>query len=133
MQALLLSIASGWLVVCLFAIASLLPWAVSRNPAAEFRWHFSIGQAIAPIALLHSWPAMSQGWAMRAGQAGIYAASTAFLLLFVQAGLGLRLRDSRGPARRRLRRVHFAAMAVVAGLVAVHIGSNSMIVSWLRS
>jgi hypothetical protein len=133
MPALPFSIASGWLLVSLFAVTSLLPWAIARNPAAGFRWHFSIGRAMAPIALLHSWPAMSNGWTMRAGQAGIYAASLALLMLFAQAGLGLRLRGSRGLDRRRLRRVHFGAMAILAGLIGVHVGFNSVLGSWLRS
>jgi hypothetical protein len=133
MQALLFSIASGWLLVSLFAVTSILPWAIARNPAAGFRWHFSMGQAMGPIAVLHSWPAMSQGWMGRVAAPGVYAASFALLALFAQGGIGLRLRQSRGPDRRRLRRVHFGVMAILAGLIGVHVVLNSVLGSWLRS
>ena len=132
MPGLVLSAASGWLLASLFAAASLLPWAVRRSTNGPFRWHFLLGYSIAPLAILHSWPGMSEGWAMGVAPLGLYAAMLALLLAFVQAGLGLQLREA-GTGRRRLRRAHFAGMAVLSGLLATHIVLNSALVAWARS
>lgn len=132
MSTLLFTVISGWLLTSIFAGTALLPWAVKRNPRSMFRWHFLIGYALPALALAHTWPFMARGWAGRVNSTGLYAATLAFLLLFLQLGIGLQLRKMRG--RAQLRRIHFAGMAAIAGLILVHISLNSIMVGpWLPS
>jgi hypothetical protein len=134
--------ASGWVLVVLLTATIALPYLIrSRLFALEDESHVSwrtrlrppywLGYVGAGIVLAHAWVPMRAGWALQSNATGLYLASGALLLLCVQIVLGLRLRQTRGKQRRRLRRAHFWIMATVLALTLGHIGLNSATVRML--
>jgi len=144
MGSVLFTSASGWVLVVLLAATIALPYLIrSRRFALEdvsrvpwrtrLRPHYWLGYVGAGIVLAHAWVPMRAGWAMRSNATGLYLASGALLLLCAQIVLGLRLRQTRGNLRRRLRRAHFWIMATAVALALGHIGLNSAAVRMLAS
>jgi hypothetical protein len=134
--------ASGWVLVVLLTATIALPYLIrSRLFALEdeshvswrtrLRPHYWLGYIGAGIVLAHTWVPMRAGWALQSNATGLYLASGALLLLCVQIVLGLRLRQTSGKQRRRLRRAHFWIMATVLALTLGHIGLNSATVRML--
>jgi len=56
---------------------------------------------------------------------GLWFATVALLLLFIQIFVGLTLRAPQLPARRSLRSLHFWGMAAIVALVGAHIWRNA--------
>jgi len=136
--------ASGWGLVVLLAATIALPYLIrsrlfALQDESPVSWrtrlhpHYWLGYVGAGIVLAHAWVPMRAGWAMRSNATGLYLASGALLLLCVQIVLGLRLRQTRGKWRRRLRRAHFWIMATAVALALGHIGLNSAAVRMLAS
>ncbi len=72
MSGLLFTSISGWVLVVLVAFTSILPWTARRD---ALRAHFQVGCAIAPVCLVHAWPAMRAGWIRGADRTGLQLAS----------------------------------------------------------
>ncbi len=123
---LLLTGASGWLLVLLLALTVRLAYR-HRRP-----WHYWVGYSIAGLTLVHSWMPMTPGLAGRAHKAGLEIATLAFLLVLIEVGLGLWLRRRGTPKRAALRRVHFWVMVGLCVLVAVHVGLDSALLGTFR-
>jgi thiosulfate reductase cytochrome b subunit len=105
------------------------------NPEAEeprslgitMRWHYLLGFALPAAALWHGWIPMASGHMPRTSMTGLWLATFALGLLFLQLLIGLavqRLCDGDGLARRSLRRIHFAAMLAIAALALSHMLLN---------
>ena len=135
MTSVLLNEASGWLIVALAVITISLPYLVRGRRLAPEGWglgylqrltpHYWIGYTIAGLSALHATAAMSGP--MPGGGAygtGLWIASGGMLLAFGQVSLGVRLRSRRGMGRLRLRRWHFATMAALAVVGALHVWLN---------
>lgn len=127
MRGLLFTSTSGWVAALLLAFTSLVPWIVRPETVSRLRLHFWAAYALAPLCLVHSWPAMSEGWIRKAAGTGLNMASGAFLLIVAQVGLGLLLRSARGRERLRLRRIHLLAMIAVVALSGGHVAFNSVL------
>jgi thiosulfate reductase cytochrome b subunit len=56
--------------------------------------------------------------------AGVWIATVALLIMLWQIAVGLMLRDPAQSNRRALRRTHFLTMALVTGLIVVHVTLN---------
>jgi len=56
--------------------------------------------------------------------AGVWIATVALLIMLWQVAVGLMLRDPGQSNRRVLRRTHFWTMAMVAGLIVMHVALN---------
>jgi hypothetical protein len=67
---------------------------------------------------------MSAGRTASFNQAGLFLATAAVLVMIYQVGLGMRLYCAQGAAHRRARRAHFWTMALIVGLVTVHVVLN---------
>ena len=128
---------SGWLLMLLLAVTIVLPFAMSRTRIAEpcvegrgsnpaFKYHYGLGYAIAFISFAHAWIPMSAGWGGRLNTAGLYAATIAWLLVYLQVAIGRRLR---GPGRPRgyALRWHFWVMVILVTFVLVHVILNSFV------
>jgi len=135
MLGVLLTGVTGWLLVVLIATVVVLPYLLRGRAAVathrsglpvllRLRPHYWLGFAVAPLAFVHLWPAMSEGWVRRVEPTGLYLASVAFLLACTQIGLGLRLRQPRG-SRLWLRRGHFGSMLLIVALAIGHVALNS--------
>jgi hypothetical protein len=132
----LVSSLAAWLAVGLVACEIVLPYALRRtwlcawmgiSPETRYlqrMWpHYWIGYAIAGLSFAHAFsvgPSM-----MRADQLGIWMATLAFLMLLAQVFLGLYLQTATAVGRIRVRRIHFWAMMIFVGLLAVHLWLNA--------
>ena len=75
--------------------------------------------------ILYPFLLMSAGLAGRVNAAGLYLATVALLLIFVQVLLGRRLRWPKLSLRRVVRRWHFWVMVGIVVFVLGHIALNS--------
>jgi hypothetical protein len=87
--------------------------------------HYWLGFAIAALAFAHALIATGSGLALRAGTAGIYLATGALALVFVQVFLGLLLREPSLRSRPTVLRRHLRVMIGLVLLALGHIALNS--------
>lgn len=141
---------TGWLVAALLATQIALPFflrrarnraiptggavaAVAKGDASatgarlagnSMRWHYLLGFILPAAALVHGWIPMGSGHMPRTSMTGLWLATYALGLLFLQLMLGLVLQRLPGGAARIMRRVHFFTMLVVAALALSHMLLN---------
>jgi len=145
---------TGWLVAAMIGVQIALPFLLRRvraakisagaispgdsqgaNPKARqpralgiaMRWHYLLGFVLPAAALWHGWIPMASGHMPRTSMTGLWLATFALGLLFLQVLIGLsvqRLSDGDSVARLSLRRIHFAAMLVIAALALSHMLLN---------
>jgi hypothetical protein len=117
---------SGWIAAIAFVAAALLAIALREFRFAAvpgfgtMRAHYALGFAVPAIAFIHAWIPMATGRAGSFGRIGLWIATLALLLLFVQMTLGMSLRSS-SSGGGGLRRIHIGMMVVMAALIATHI------------
>lgn len=126
---------TGWVAVLGVGIETALPYLLRnvtpqvstesslRSPRSTARmWpHYWLGYVLVALVLAHT--SFVMGPAMgRSDTTGIWAATLALCLLFVQVGLGLTLKS--GANRIQSRRWHFWSMIGFIGLVLTHLLRN---------
>jgi hypothetical protein len=84
--------------------------------------HYWLGYGLLVLVLVHSSFVMGPTMA-RSYSVGIWAATLALCLLFLQLALGLLLQDG-SPSQRQLRRWHFRGMIAISALLIVHLWRN---------
>jgi hypothetical protein len=140
MNAFFFTSASGWFAVILICIATVIPYATRRNwlnrthatqPNStppfltRLRAHYWIGYVVTALSFAHAWGPMRSGYMKRTDLTGLWFATVALLLLFLQILVGLTLRAPQLPARRSLRSLHFWGMAAIVALAGAHIWRNA--------
>jgi hypothetical protein len=130
--------ASGWIAGLITAVGILLPYLLRptrvgralgfapRHEAFYLRrmWpHYWTGYLSLGLSFYHAWVSMAFGRMPRTSLAGLWLATLALFLLFVQLLLGLVLQKARG-ARAIARRLHFWSMVGIFVLVLAHIRLN---------
>ena len=145
---------TGWLVALLLAAQVALPYLLRKispqklspitappgthHPALEaqraalrgnsMRWHYFLGFVLPAGALAHAWIPMASGHMPRTSMTGLWLATYALGLLFVQLLLGVALRRIRdggaGSSGWGLHRVHFTIMLAIAVLALAHMFLN---------
>jgi thiosulfate reductase cytochrome b subunit len=148
---------TGWLVALLVALQAALPYALRKcarqkpqpvptNQATRtspnlqnlsppvvgnsMRWHYLLGFILPAGALAHAWIPMASGPMPRTSMTGLWLATGALGLLFLQLLVGLALkrvsaaRAGNTPSRAGLGRVHFAVMLAIGALVLAHMLLN---------
>jgi hypothetical protein len=134
---------SGWIQLPLFGALVPLPYllrgkafrtaGVRAGPFLErMRPHYWIGFTIAALTLLHAVVPMSTGLMRGANLTGVYLATGALFLVFIQVFLGINLRNPKLPDRRMVRHWHFWVMAAMAILGLIHVWLNSPLLQTLR-
>jgi hypothetical protein len=134
-----LTAVSGWLGTIGIAFGSLLPYLlrrtalsrrigielVSSRPYLGRMWpHYWVGYSIAGVSTLHAWLPMSSGH-IRTSGAGLWMATIALGLVWLQLWIGLMLRQPRAASERKVLRLwHFWGMFAIAALVALHVRMN---------
>jgi cytochrome b561 len=139
MRAFFIAGVSGWLGTILIAMVALLPYMLRRSPLGvrlgvvlpsnqpylRRMWpHFWLAYAATALSFVHAWALMSRRAMARDNPSGLYLATLALSLLFLQIMLGLTLQQRRLPGRKAVRNWHFWTMAGVVILVGAHIWLN---------
>ncbi len=130
---------SGWMGAIGIASGSMLPYllrstALSRwlgmelansRPYLARMWsHYWVGYSIAGLSTVHAWLPMSGGH-IRTDTSGLWMATVALGLLWLQVFIGLMLRQPIAATDRKMLRLwHFWGMFAIVGLVALHVGIN---------
>lgn len=136
--------ASGWLALILVSVAIAIPYILrrgwlsgaltarpieSRTSSSPFlvrlRAHYWAGYVVAGLSFAHAWVPMRSGYMKRTDVLGLWFATLALLLLFLQVLVGLTLRAPQIQGRHSLRRLHFWGMAAIVALVGAHIWRNA--------
>ena len=130
---------TGWLGAIFVGTAALLPYMLRRSvlsarwgislpsdqPYLRRMWpHYWLAYAAAGLSFMHAWAAMSRGRMVRTSSLGLYLATLALVLVFLQVFLGLTLQLRVLPERRSVRKWHFWTMAGVVVLVLAHVWMN---------
>lgn len=128
---------SGWIAVLAVGIETALPYMLrnsapplsqgSPGPPPSLRvrmWpHYWLGYALVALILAHT--SFIMGPAMgRSDALGIWAATLALCLIFLQLGLGLILKSGTG-IQRQVRRWHFWSMVAFTALLLTHLWRNA--------
>lgn len=143
MSTVFLTSLSGWIQLPLFGATVPLPYllrgkafrtaGMSAGPFLErMRPHYWIGVTIAGLTLVHAMVPMSSGLMRGANLTGLYVATGALFLVFIQLFLGINLRNPKLPDRRMVRRWHFWVMAAMAGAGLVHVWLNSTLLQTIK-
>ncbi len=130
---------SGWFASILICAAIVIPYMMRRNRLnsvlltrgesispflTRLRAHYWIGYLVTGLSFAHAWAPMRAGYMKRSDIQGLWFATVALLLLFLQVFVGLTLREPQVPNRRSLRSLHFWGMAAIVILVGAHILRN---------
>ena len=121
---------SGWGAVALFGSGLAMPYLLRKTrgantPYLRRMWpHFWLGYLAFLASLAHAWFTMRGGNMRGINAAGVWIATVALLIMLWQIAVGLMLRDPAQSNRRALRRTHFLTMALVTGLIVVHVTLN---------
>jgi hypothetical protein len=86
--------------------------------------HAVLGLALPPLAFAHGWFSMKLPGIRVTSMAGLCIATTALLLLAVQAVTGIMMLRLREPQRVPIRRLHFAMAVFLAVLAGAHVFLN---------
>jgi hypothetical protein len=136
----LLVAVTGWLAVLATGIEAALPFIFRglarqtpgppmRSPASfptllTRMWpHYWLGYALLALVLVHTSFVMGSGMG-RTDATGIWAATLALCLLFLQVAVGLMLKARTGDGRP-LRRIHFWSMLGLIALILTHLWRNA--------
>ena len=121
---------SGWSGVLLFGSGLAMPYMLRRSPGAKAPYlrriwlHYWLGYLTFFASFAHAWFAMRSGNIGGLNMSGVWIATVALLVILWQILVGLLLRDPAQSNRGALRRLHFWTMALVAGLIVLHVALN---------
>src|SRR5215472_16178617 len=130
---------AGWLGAIFVGAAAVVPYMLRRSamsvklrialpsdrPYLRRMWpHYWLGYAATGLSFEHAWAVMGTGRMPRTSSAGLYLATLALVLLFLQVFMGLTLQQRVLPERRSLKGLHFWTMAAVVVLVGAHAWMN---------
>jgi len=124
---------AGWTAVILSLILIALPYWFRRHPIRagaqpmvhlrRLRPHFWLAYLLVGLSLVHAYLVMGPAM-VRADRIGVFAATLAFCVLFLQVLLGLYLQTQAISLRRTVQRWHFVGMLCFAAMVAAHVWRN---------
>ena len=128
----------GWLSLALLAVVVAVPYfrrsdsslatngttSPSRSYLSVLTPHYWLALAVLVVSFVHAWIPMAAGRMPQTSMRGLWLATYALGLIFVQLLLGLALRYAGPRAVRALRLVHFVLMLGIAALVLAHLWLN---------
>ena len=86
--------------------------------------HYAAGFALPALSFYHAWIPMASGHMPRTSMTGLWLATFAMGLLFVQVLLGAGMWAAKGATAGVLRRTHLGIMLVAAVLIGFHLLLN---------
>ena len=138
MSAYAITSVTGWILLGLLFATAVYPFLLRSGllgPVQPFlkrmRLHYWFGYSIAIIVLVHLWIPMSAQLAGKVNATGLYLATIALILIYVQISLGRLLKQPKLAARRIVRRWHFWIMTGIVTFVVGHIVLNSPTIQML--
>lgn len=138
MSAYAITSVTGWILLGLLFATAVYPFLLRSGllgPVQPFfkrmRLHYWFGYSIAIIVLVHLWIPMSAQLAGKVNATGLYLATIALILIYVQVSLGRLLKQPKLAARRIVRRWHFWIMTGIVTFVIGHIVLNSPTIQML--
>ena len=126
----------GWLSLVLFGISAAIPYlsrkmappggdSVSATVGTGSLWiHYWLGPLVFGLSFVHAWIPMASGHMPHTSIKGLWLATYALGLIFLQLLLGLMLRYLRYRGARLLRWFHFGVMLGIAALLLAHLWLN---------
>jgi hypothetical protein len=137
MPILLSSRSLGWLSLLLLGVVIALPYLTAatagtgnvsasrwtRLPIRKMGFHYWLAPLVALGSLVHAWIPMASGRMPQTNLTGLWIATAALGLMFLQIGIGATMRSVGGDAKS-LRRTHFMMMLGIVAMVAVHLWMN---------
>jgi hypothetical protein len=129
----------GWLTVLLLGVIIALPYLPAvgfgangrsapgffRLPLRRMAFHYWLAPLVALGSFVHAWIPMASHRMPRTNYDGLWLATAALGLIFVQLGLGVVLRFTPRGAPNLLRRTHFTLMLGITVLVLLHLWMNN--------
>jgi hypothetical protein len=123
---------TGWFMIVVLLALVMYPFLLKSGifgPVQPFlkrmRVHYWLGYTITALMLVHAMISMSSRLAIGTNQIGLYLATGALLLIFLQVTLGLNLSSPKLSMRRVARRWHFWVMVGIVVFVLGHTILNS--------
>ena len=126
----------GWLALASLIVVVAIPYFRRKGPSvgaessvprahlSRLIAHFWIAPAVLAISFVHAWIPMASGHMPRTSMNGLWLATYALGLMFVQIVLGIALRYFGLRTARVLKRVHLALMLGIVALVLLHLALN---------
>lgn len=127
------AIGLAWVALLLVPAAATVAYALRNSPGPiimRLRPHFVLGFAALGFTLAHVW--IASPTMRRADLPGIWLATIAWVVMFVQIGLGVRLRSG-GQRTLAWRRVHTAIFWSLLVLISGHVLLNARTLHPLKS
>jgi hypothetical protein len=132
----------GWLSAFMLGITIALPYlpavgsgtnarfapGVFRLPFRRMAVHYWLAPLVALGSFVHAWIPMASHHMPHTNYEGLWLATIALGLIFVQLGLGMVLRFTRFGTPKLLRRTHFTLMLGITALVLLHLWMNSPLI-----
>jgi len=129
----------GWISAALLAAVIAIPYlsgvlvrggrradgSSSVAPLLPLWPHYWLALLLGGVSLWHGWPALRAGHILPSLTNGLWLATVALVLLFIQLGVGAALRYLGTGPKGLIRRVHFVLMMALVLLVLAHIWLNS--------
>ena len=106
------------------SIATVSSHTATRPYLAALALHYWLAPAVLVVSFLHAWIPMASGHMPHTSMHGLWLATYALGLIFVQLLLGLALRSVGPRTAQALRRIHFVLMIAIATLVLTHLWLN---------
>jgi hypothetical protein len=126
----------GWAGILLLGVVVAIPYlrrtvsssssstTAARSYLSALSPHYWLAPGVLIFSFVHAWIPMASGHMPHTSMRGLWLASYALGLIFVQLFLGLVLRYVGPRAARALRRVHFVLMLGIAALIFSHLWLN---------
>jgi hypothetical protein len=137
----------GWVGLVLLAVVVAIPYlrrnsslASPGSPAAAPRPyltalapHYWLAPAVLVISFVHAWIPMASGHMPQTSMRGLWLATYALGVIFLQLLIGLALRYMGPRVAHAMRRVHFVLMLGIVALVLSHVWLNGPFVNTLTA
>ena len=123
---------TGWVLIVLLVATVLYPFFLRKGllgPIQPFlqrmRFHYWLGYGLASILVIHAFLPMMANFIGGVNTLGLYLATGAFFLIYIQVAIGFNLKYPKLAMRRLVRRWHFWMMVAIVVFVVGHVILNS--------
>lgn len=138
MESFIVTSFTGWVLIALLIITILYPFFLRKGllgPIQPFlqrmRFHYWFGYSLAGILVIHAFLPMMASFIRGVNTLGLYLATGAFFLIYIQVAIGYNLKYPKLTLRRMVRHWHFWIMVAIVVFVAGHVILNSLTIQMI--